>query len=92
VELHVTCRWQNSYLEEVYYVGHLNDLEQILAPNPMHQLRIEGGYKLNKSKLTLVQKSDSVLSYKKFQGFVLIYLLGWLCVGTKTIYHLELLK
>jgi len=28
----------------------------------MHQLHIEGGYKLNKSKLTLVQKSDSVLS------------------------------
>jgi len=58
----------------------------------MHQLRIEGSYKLNKSKLTLVQKqSDSVLSCKKFQGFVLIYPLGWLCVGTKTIYHLELL-
>jgi len=58
----------------------------------MHQLRIEGGYKLNKSKLTSAQsESDSVLSSKKFQGFVLIYLLGWLCVGTKTIYHLELL-
>jgi len=37
----------------------------------MQQLHIEGGYKLNKSKLTLVQKkSDSVLSCKKFQGFV----------------------
>ena len=58
----------------------------------MHQLPIEGGYELNKSKLTLVQKnSDSVLSYKKFQGFVLVYPLGWLWVGTKTIYHVELL-
>ena len=58
----------------------------------MHQLRIEGGYKLNKSKLTLVQtKSDSVLSYKKSQGFVHIYFPRWLYVGTKTIYHLDLL-
>jgi len=40
----------------IYYVGHLNDLEQFLALIPMHQLRVEGGYKLNKSKLTLVQK------------------------------------
>jgi len=56
----------------------------------MHQLRIEGGCKLNKNKRTSAQKkSDSVLSCKKFQGFVLIYLLCWLCVGTKTIYHLE---
>jgi len=47
------------------YVGHLNNLESFLALIPMHQLRNEGGYKLNKSKLTLVQKSDSVLSCKK---------------------------
>ena len=64
----------------------------VLALIPiMHQLQYEGGYKLNKSKLTSAQESDSVLSCKKFQGFVLIYLLGWLCAGTKTIYHLELL-
>ena len=57
----------------------------------MDQLRLEGGYKLNKSKLTSAQKeSGSVLSCKNFQGFVLIYLLGWLCVGTKTIYHAEI--
>jgi len=33
----------------------------------MHQLHMEGGYKLNESKLTLVQKSDSVLSCKIFR-------------------------
>jgi len=90
VELHVICRRQSSWLEYVHYVGHLNDLEQFLALIAMHQLSIEGGYKLNKSKLTLAQKqSDSVLPCKAFQGFVLIYPLGWLCVGTKTIYHPE---
>ena len=69
------------------------DLEQFLALIPMHQLSIEVDYKLNKSKLTLVQKqSDCVLSCKKLQGFVLIYPLGWLCVGTKTIYHPEFSK
>jgi len=47
---------------------------------------------INKSKLTLTHKnSDSALSCKKFQGFVLIYPLGWLAVGIKTINHLELL-
>jgi len=56
--------------------------EQFLALIPMHQLRIEDGYKLNKSKLTSVQKSDSIFSCKRFQGFVLIYLLSWLCVCT----------
>jgi len=36
----------------------------------MHQLRIEGGYKPNKSKLTSAQKeSDSALSCKKIPKF-----------------------
>ena len=53
MKLHMTSRVWNSWLISVYYVGTLDDLEQFLALIPVHQLHIEGDYKLNHSKLSV---------------------------------------